>query len=123
MLTNVHCRVPITPSSKGGPPREGSADTMQQLAAIFARVVFFHHEPYADFARLAPQARRAQKALCHKALADQAWRALGYSSGFQTYRSQRQRGAVDTFDASWSEDLNTVASDDEFWAAQVRYPA
>ena len=32
-------------------------------------------------------------------------------------------GAIDTFDASWWEELNTVASDDEFWAARVTYPA
>ena len=32
-------------------------------------------------------------------------------------------GAADTFDASRSEEFNTVTGDDKFWAAQVRYPA
>ena len=32
-------------------------------------------------------------------------------------------GAADTFDASWSEEFNTVEGDDKFWAAQVRYLA
>ena len=32
-------------------------------------------------------------------------------------------GAAHTFDASWSDEFNTVAGDDHFWAAQVRYPA
>ena len=50
---------------KDGPPREASAGKMEQLAAIHARVVFFHHEPHADFARLAPFGRRVQMALCH----------------------------------------------------------
>ena len=29
--------------------------------------------------------------------------------------------AAHTFDASWSEEFNAVASDDKFWAAQIRY--
>ena len=32
-------------------------------------------------------------------------------------------GAAHTFDASWSGEFNTVAGDDKFLAAQVRYPA
>ena len=38
---------------------------MKQPAALCARVVFFHHEPYADFARLASYGRRVQQALCY----------------------------------------------------------
>ena len=32
-------------------------------------------------------------------------------------------GAADTFDPLWSEEFNTIAGDDKFWAAQVRYAA
>ena len=52
---------------KGGSPHDGSACTMEQFAAMHARVVTFCREPYADFARLTPYGRLVQKALCYKA--------------------------------------------------------
>ena len=53
---------------KGGSPREGSACTMEQLAAVHARLVTFRHEPYVDFAQLTPNGPRVQKVLCFQAL-------------------------------------------------------
>ena len=32
-------------------------------------------------------------------------------------------GAAHSFDASWSDEFNTVAGDAQFWAAQIRHPA